>query len=178
MKTPGPSLSFTQLASDILTTYLRWTQRLKDDREGSKNDRKGSEAWINDQIEWGQGERKIMPRECSRCHSRLLDDAFAQYKRGETNVYIARLLPGGCGSADCDPVQVRCIPYDSKTFRYSEANKRRLVQQTRDDGWKRNLLRSSEACQSQNLPLSIITTCEKCMEAKVQGPVIEDTNPQ
>ena len=48
---------------------------------------------------------KPMPLKCSRCKSRLLDDAFPRFKKNDKERYVVHRMKRGCGSVTCQNSQ-------------------------------------------------------------------------
>ncbi|KAJ5570505.1 uncharacterized protein N7459_009935 [Penicillium hispanicum] len=56
----------------------------------------------------------IVPRACSACRRRVLDDPFAYYARNNPNYYVVRSSQTGCGLIDCTGGRVLLHPLKSR----------------------------------------------------------------
>lgn len=83
-------VSTTNIFMQIVTRYYRliaWAAR---------------DSSINSLTVYGT---EPMPRKCSRCRSRLLDDPFPRFKKMDKERYVAHVLKRGCGSDICQANQ-------------------------------------------------------------------------
>lgn len=100
----------------------------------------------------------IMPRKCSNCGRRVLDDAFACYAKSDPKIYFNIYRKDGRGMPDrmkfAQPIPVEARQ-DSRRMAYAR------VQKPRSADWEEYLLRCSSE-ELANYPSIVKTMCASC----------------
>ena len=101
----------------------------------------------------------IVPRKCSRCGERVLDDAFASYAKIDPKIYPIFYHRAGCGRPGCEKAYAQFIPTDpcQKYRRASSA----ILEKTREAEWSEYLLRFS-AEEREEVKQVVEIKCTKC----------------
>jgi hypothetical protein len=158
-------LSAPELATEIIGSFYVhvWANR-----EGRSDEFR---SWTVE----GQGDHRIVSRKCKTCGARLLDDAYARYKKLDPSKYVARQIKGGCGSPRCKEKQTLAIPVD-KTLEYRAGDSRQLNRRpNKTPGWSQHFVRTEDDCRKHKIPTNIETTCSKCREeGDKEGPRFTD----
>ncbi|KAI4151408.1 MAG: hypothetical protein LQ340_003516 [Diploschistes diacapsis] len=125
----------------------------------------------------GRESLRIVSRKCSKCGARLLDDAFARYKKLDQTKYVVRQLKMGCGSPGCNQKRILAIPFD-ESLKYCVPDINQLNRKPKETpGWEKHFVRTREDCLENEIPSTIETTCSKChKEGEKNGPRITDEN--
>lgn len=126
-----------------------------------------SRTSIKDLILNGEPPNNVMPRKCSLCKQRILDNLFACYKKLDPTRYVLHYLQDGCGSPGC-PGKPACawgIPADDRIpyVRPSRTN----LKGVRKAEWSDFMLRTAEECE--RLPEVVAIKCNGCKEGTFQG---------
>ncbi|KAH8807677.1 hypothetical protein F5884DRAFT_345146 [Xylogone sp. PMI_703] len=153
----GPSESIIKLAVRYYYCYYQ-------NRECSSK--------FKDLIIAGTGARKTMPRKCSKCGSRLLDDALARYKKLDPTHYVTRtqFSRGTCGNTACIPSNTAVYAIPSTNSFWVPADSRRLRCPPRKAEWTSILLRNENF---DGLPATVKLRCRKCNQE-----MYEDMSPR
>jgi len=125
----------------------------------------------------GQGSLRIVSRKYSKCGARLLDDAFARYKKLDQTKYVVRQLKMGCGSPGCNQKRILVIPFD-ESLKYYVPDINQLNRKLKETpGWEKYFVRTREDCLENEISSTTKTTCSKCHEeGERSGPRITDEN--
>ncbi|RYO81470.1 hypothetical protein DL766_004058 [Monosporascus sp. MC13-8B] len=104
-----------------------------------------------------------VPRKCGASGSRVLDDAFPQFKKLDPSKYVVRYLKAGCGLENCRPkgIAVWAIPVDDKTP-WSQPDPDALKRPPQRAAWADVLLRTKEDVAGLGLPSTIQYICRRC----------------
>lgn len=128
-------------------------------------------ACVNDLLILGAPPRNIMPRRCSKCKQRALDDGFAYYAKLDSRKYVVWTLEAGCGLPGCSG-RAALIPSDDRTP-YITSARRDLENPPNTHhpaNWARYFLRSDEECGGLSKDIKI--RCVKCQNDET------DTRPR
>ena len=114
---------------------------------------------------------EVMALRCSRCGSRLLDDARPRFQALDTRVYVARRFRKGCGSPICKGVVHFAIPYDPAIRWRQSSTKRLQTQPPVVPEWRKHLFRNWD--NIGGLPVSVDIIHTVCKES-----IHKDTKPR
>ncbi|KEY73802.1 hypothetical protein S7711_10669 [Stachybotrys chartarum IBT 7711] len=146
-------VSTTKIFMQIVTRYYRliaWAAR------GSS---------INSLTVYGT---EPMPRKCSRCRSRLLDDPFPRFKKMDEERYVAHVLKRGCDSDACQANQGLgfAIPWDDEVV-WAQSKAKILRRPKMKADWVDVMLR--QGLSLAGLPDALHIICRACKDpASVQ----------
>lgn len=107
----------------------------------------------------------IIPRMCSACHGRVLDDAFPYFTKAKQDFYITRTSQFmGCGLQTCKGDSISLLPYDSWQDRVKP--KRAYLENPpsplgRAD-WSSFFCRDKNELDMASLPRAVQTRCRDC----------------
>lgn len=107
-----------------------------------------------------------IPRKCSACGSRVLDDAFPRFKKLEPSRYIVRFLKGGCGLKGCNPKGTGTSVVGEPVYdiEYSRADGNVLKRPPQAGGWADILIYSKKEAELLQLPSTVECVCRSCKE--------------
>ncbi|KAJ5769981.1 uncharacterized protein N7511_002032 [Penicillium nucicola] len=157
-------LSIVGLAFSILIAYA-W------------NVRRTPRDTVNDLMVLRASPNRIIPRACSSCKGRVLDDPFAYYAKKNQTYYVVKSSQTGCGLIDCTGGRVLLHPME-RYQNYVRALKKNLeaIPNPRVRGgaeWEKYFLRHGEA-ELGDIPRTIELQCphEGCKA------ILEDVIPR
>ncbi|KAJ5166899.1 uncharacterized protein N7482_005680 [Penicillium canariense] len=119
---------------------------------------------INDLMVLRASSKGIVPRVCSSCNGRVLDDPFAYYAKNNVDYYVVKSSQTGCGLIDCTGRRVLLHPLD-RSQSYVRALKKNLenIPNFRTRGgaeWEQYFLRRGQA-ELGEIPRTVELKCPR-----------------
>jgi hypothetical protein len=113
-----PESDIINIALDLAVRYFKQIKRLG--REKSK---------IGDLITAGVPRKNIIPQKCGLCNQRVLDDAYARYKKLDPKRYALRVLQSACRLLGCpgDQQGVWAVPAHARVIKYTRPQRSNLA---------------------------------------------------
>ncbi|KAJ9201240.1 hypothetical protein DTO021D3_6146 [Paecilomyces variotii] len=114
---------------------------------------------VRDLIIPGVSPHHVMARRCSRCHNRVLDDAFACYAELDPKKYVVFYREDGCGHPKCTLGRADFVP--TRPDQAWRRATRQALENITNVEWEDHLLRLS-AEEKKGLPRSVRVKCSSC----------------
>lgn len=139
--------SLTQIALKVAITYV---SKVKRERRLS----------VQDLIFPATEPYNLIPRKCSKCDMRVLDDAFACFAVADAKKYVVWYRMNSCGRPNCR-VDGQAILVPLSPHQEYRMTRHKDLQCLRTAAWERHLVRCLPQ-ELSGLPKQVDTTCGAC----------------